>query len=168
MVKSKELPIERPSRACPASRYLNPRGHMQRDCRRSPNANRLSTRSLPSSPYSITFFHPESNRVAGRSERVCFLRRETATTSSGERLGTRDSLEGFMSPRRADRPQEASSRRFQKAKKAGSQTARHSNRLVIQRKIFCILNIRKLDIFCTFFVADYSCSLCSNRIFGPK
>ena len=73
MVKSKELPIERPSRACPASRYLNPRGHMQRDCRRSPNANRLSTRSLPSSPYSITFFHPESNRVAGRSERVCFF-----------------------------------------------------------------------------------------------
>ena len=38
------------------------------------------------------------------------------------RLGTGDSLEGFMSPRRADRPQEASSRRFQKAKKAGRQT----------------------------------------------
>ena len=78
---------DRVSRACPATRYLNPRGHMQPNERTNVIAaaempiDQLNRRSLPSPSYSIRTI-PCKVASARNGRRVCFLRGDCAATAA--------------------------------------------------------------------------------------
>ena len=158
---------DRVSRACPATRYLNPRGHMQpnertneRDCRRR-NANRPTQSSLPS--FAILFHsdHSVQSCFGAKRKKSLFFERRLRCDGGGDdddserddwrrRVETHSRVSCRLDPTTAG----GSSRRFQKAKKAeaGRKGGRHSVRLVIRRmNTYLISDIHKFHIFGTFY-----------------